>query len=635
MLSTDGPFGMDTRQGGQNNHNNVTVSVQNNAMNGINAGMMDKTNYHHQTAYHQDHDKDFNMISPCVCSPKSDYNCSCGEVRTVKQRANTTVSVMTEICKINMDDSMETEHVFADEDVDDRKKHRFMSSQRLDAFSDAVFATVTTFMIVPVIHAVANYDVNQHLTHTLQEDWFRFVAYAISFLVIHSIWEQHVWMFEIIKHVGDTTLILNVLLLLVTTLLPFLAALMADYYHLALPIQILGGSILLVSIIQGTMICVAYRSRKMLEEQSRGDQRRLRLAELLLASAFQGTFAAASAVVSQFYLHIAWGLVLATLTSDWLSAIVMALYRQCFSRSQERHRTFITYLFHRLVSERFNKARVENFTDGVFTIVATILILDITAGAVKPFQQTSTEEEFWDVIQKQGPMFLSYISTFVTIGMLWYVNYSVFHHIHKVNRIMLLCNKMALLCIAIIPFGYELISHYTIDIKMQPADHTLINFKSTWNRNEHTAIQIHCAILFCATLCQVMAWLGGHWKRHKHMNFRYRGLHVTRAFCLLMVYPTVSLALFFYAFSEKPVQALTIQLVELCVPCIFVALKIVFEVIFHRKNKREMSKEEKTKDGVIEFDDSGFFTRPRPLPRVPLEQNMVVSDEATLVTTTG
>ncbi len=154
MLSTDGPFGIDTRQqSGENNHNNVTVSVQNNAMDNINSDMMDKGSYtNHQTTYHQDHQDDImkdynNMITPCVCSPNLDYQCSCGEVRTAKQRANTTVSVMTEICKINMDDSLETEQVFGDEEPDDGKKHRFMSSQRLDSFSDAVFATVTTFMV--------------------------------------------------------------------------------------------------------------------------------------------------------------------------------------------------------------------------------------------------------------------------------------------------------------------------------------------------------------------------------------------------------------------------------------------------------------------------------------------------------
>ena len=55
---------------------------------------------------------------------------------------------MTDICKINMDDSLETENIFGVEDgCDDGKKHRFMSSQRFASFSDAVFATVTTFMV--------------------------------------------------------------------------------------------------------------------------------------------------------------------------------------------------------------------------------------------------------------------------------------------------------------------------------------------------------------------------------------------------------------------------------------------------------------------------------------------------------
>ena len=149
MFSSDDHMAQQHQQSGQNNHNNSTVTEAG-AMNSY-GEMPEKSNYHDNHGNNNDFTNNthhHSIVTPCFCAAKSDYNCSCGDARQMKQRANTTVSVLTDVCKINMDDSMTTDNICIDGDGgDDGKRHRYMSAERFQSFSDAVFATVTTFMV--------------------------------------------------------------------------------------------------------------------------------------------------------------------------------------------------------------------------------------------------------------------------------------------------------------------------------------------------------------------------------------------------------------------------------------------------------------------------------------------------------
>ena len=125
-----------------------------------------------------------------------------------------------------------------------------VNPNRLEAFSDGVFAIAITLLVLD-IH-VPDPSNMVDLARELGAQWPSYVAYAVSFLTIGIIWINHHAMIRRLKAVDHEILILNLLLLLFVGLLPFTTALMAAYLkegqgdHLAAAIY--AGSFVLMSI---------------------------------------------------------------------------------------------------------------------------------------------------------------------------------------------------------------------------------------------------------------------------------------------------------------------------------------------------------------------------------------------------
>lgn len=101
---------------------------------------------------------------------------------------------------------------------------------RIEAFSDGVFAVAITLLVldikVPTLPAV---DPKASLAHELIGQWPSYVAFITSFLTILVMWVNHHRIFGLIKKSDDRFLLLNGLLLLSVTLVPFSTSLVAAY----------------------------------------------------------------------------------------------------------------------------------------------------------------------------------------------------------------------------------------------------------------------------------------------------------------------------------------------------------------------------------------------------------------------
>jgi uncharacterized membrane protein len=124
-----------------------------------------------------------------------------------------------------------------------------VNPNRLEAFSDGVFAIAITLLVLDIhVPDPGSGD----LARELGAQWPSYVAYAVSFLTIGIIWINHHAMIRRLKAVDHEILILNLLLLLFVGLLPFTTALMAAYLkegqgdHLASAVY--AGSFVLMSI---------------------------------------------------------------------------------------------------------------------------------------------------------------------------------------------------------------------------------------------------------------------------------------------------------------------------------------------------------------------------------------------------
>jgi uncharacterized membrane protein len=101
-----------------------------------------------------------------------------------------------------------------------------MSTDRLEAFSDGVFAVAITVLVVsiavPEVHAGG-------LQRALLNQWPSFASYFVSFLIIGIIWVNHHTVFQRIVRVDRTLLFLNLLLLVWVVLIPYPTNLLARY----------------------------------------------------------------------------------------------------------------------------------------------------------------------------------------------------------------------------------------------------------------------------------------------------------------------------------------------------------------------------------------------------------------------
>ena len=99
------------------------------------------------------------------------------------------------------------------------------------------------------------------------------------------------------------------------------------------------------------------------------------------------------------------------------------------------------------------KARLEAFSDGVFAIVITLLILDIRFPEV-PYSQFAT------ALAAVLPRILAYVMSFIIIGLYWVVHHNSMHAMKQTDRGFLWLNILLLLCVSFIPFPTSLLGRY-------------------------------------------------------------------------------------------------------------------------------------------------------------------------------
>jgi uncharacterized membrane protein len=89
-----------------------------------------------------------------------------------------------------------------------------------------------------------------------------------------------------------------------------------------------------------------------------------------------------------------------------------------------------------------NKARMEAFSDGVLAVIITIMVLEM-----KPPHGTSLAS-----LRAVIPVFLTYILSFVNVGIYWNNHHHLLHAIQRVNGATLWANLHLLFWLSLIPF---------------------------------------------------------------------------------------------------------------------------------------------------------------------------------------
>ncbi len=113
--------------------------------------------------------------------------------------------------------------------------------------------------------------------------------------------------------------------------------------------------------------------------------------------------------------------------------------------------------------------RLEAFSDGVFAVAITLLVLNIKIPGLESSPNTLPgDDELWKMLRGEWPMLIAYVTSFATIGVMWLNHHKLFRHIKRVNNPLILINLLLLLIIVFIPVPTALLAEYLI----HPEAHT-------------------------------------------------------------------------------------------------------------------------------------------------------------------
>jgi uncharacterized membrane protein len=88
------------------------------------------------------------------------------------------------------------------------------------------------------------------------------------------------------------------------------------------------------------------------------------------------------------------------------------------------------------------KARLEAFSDGVIAILITIMVLELHV----------PHEASWSALQPLMPVFLTYVLSYVLLGIYWNNHHHMMHAADRINGKVLWANLHLLFWLSLIPF---------------------------------------------------------------------------------------------------------------------------------------------------------------------------------------
>jgi uncharacterized membrane protein len=100
-------------------------------------------------------------------------------------------------------------------------------------------------------------------------------------------------------------------------------------------------------------------------------------------------------------------------------------------------------------------ARLEAFSDGVFAIAITLLVLDLAVPATE-----HSAEHLLAAVGDDWPSYLGYIVSFATIGALWLGHNAITDYLDRADTTLLRLNLLLLLFVSFLPFPTRLLSEY-------------------------------------------------------------------------------------------------------------------------------------------------------------------------------
>ncbi|HET9919778.1 MAG TPA: TMEM175 family protein [Ktedonobacteraceae bacterium] len=134
------------------------------------------------------------------------------------------------------------------------------------------------------------------------------------------------------------------------------------------------------------------------------------------------------------------------------------------------------------MDEEKGTGRIEAFSDGVFAVAITLLVLSFQP----PPNTESGDLLLW--FRDQLPNFFAFVTSFATIGVMWINHHRLFTHIKKADTVLMALNLLLLLVIVFIPYPTDLVARYIL------------------LPNQHVAVLLYCGTSIVMAVAFSLLW---------------------------------------------------------------------------------------------------------------------------------
>ncbi|XP_058579250.1 endosomal/lysosomal proton channel TMEM175 [Neofelis nebulosa] len=441
------------------------------------------------------------------------------------------------------------------EDTADGIQH----SQRMLSFSDALLSIIATVMILPVTHTeISPEQFDKSIQRLLAT---RIAVYLMTFLIVTVAWAAHTRLFQVVGKIDDTLALLNLACMMTITFLPFTFSLMVTFPEVPLGIFLFCMCVIAIGAVQALIVVYAFHFPHLLNPQIESSTHRTLYRQHILGIVLRGpALCFAAAGFSLFFYPLSYLLMATVIFLPYVSkACSWCAGRRVGPQEPPAHRVeFFAFDLH----EPLSKERVEAFSDGVYAIVATLLILDICEDNIP--DSKDVREKFHGslvaALSAYGPHFLAYFGSFATVGLLWFAHHSLFLHIRKATQSMGLLNTLSLAFVGGLPLAYRQTSAFA----QQPHD-------------ELESVRVSCAIVFFASIFQFAIWTTAllHEEETLQPSARFGGREHAFMFAKLALYPCASLLAFASTCFLSRFSTAIFHLTQIAVPFSFLLLRLL------------------------------------------------------------
>ena len=140
--------------------------------------------------------------------------------------------------------------------------------ERLNAFSDGVFAVAITLLVVSIaVPSIQGTVTNAKLAHGLGQVWPHFFSYTLSFVIIGMFWISHHALFTAIRRVDRTLIWLNLFYLLLIVFMPYPTNLLSLFGKTAVATALYASVLALAGLLQAAMAFYAVQRHRLVDDE--------------------------------------------------------------------------------------------------------------------------------------------------------------------------------------------------------------------------------------------------------------------------------------------------------------------------------------------------------------------------------